>query len=141
MTGWRFTWTTRHRPTTGITDQFHLNLFAHNDIGILFLPHVRNTQLWDNIFWENTEQVAIQGGGELKGNLWQKRWPRQLWSDYTGFDANEDGIGDLAYKSTSLFENLMDHYPGLRLFNLSPATDAIDLAARAFPPSRSRGPR
>ena len=123
---------------TGITDQFHLNLFAHNDIGILFLPHVRNTQLWDNIFWENTEQVAIQGGGELKGNLWQKDGRGNYWSDYTGFDANEDGIGDLAYKSTSLFENLMDRYPGLRLFNLSPATDAIDLAARAFPITQPR---
>ncbi|WP_423225601.1 nitrous oxide reductase family maturation protein NosD [Candidatus Amarolinea aalborgensis] len=126
-------------PTaSGLTDQFHLNLFAHNDIGLLFLPHVRGAQLWDNIFWENAEQVAIQGGGELKGNLWQKDGRGNYWSDYTGFDANEDGIGDLAYKSTSLFENLMDRYPGLRLFNLSPASDAVDLAARAFPITQPR---
>jgi len=46
---------------------------------------------------------------------------------------NGDQVGDLPYKSTSLYENLMDTYPELRLFQLSPATDAIDLAARAFP--------
>ena len=123
---------------SGVTDQFHLNLFAHNDIALLFLPHVRNTQLWDNIFWENAEQVAIQGGGELKGNVWQKNGRGNYWSDYSGYDANEDGIGDLAYRSTSLFENLMDRYPSLRLFSLSPATDAIDLAARAFPITQPR---
>ena len=126
-------------PTaSGVIDQFYLNVFAHNDIGILFLPHVRGAQMWENIFWENGEQIAIQGGGELKGNLWNRDGRGTYWSDYTGFDANEDGIGDLAYKSTSLFENLMDRYPGLRLFNLSPATDAIDLAARAFPITQPR---
>jgi nitrous oxidase accessory protein len=32
-----------------------------------------------------------------------------------------------------VFESLMDAYPELRLFQLSPAVDAIDMAARAFP--------
>ena len=32
-----------------------------------------------------------------------------------------------------MFEDLLEKYPELRLFQLSPATDALDLAAKAFP--------
>lgn len=123
---------------SGVRDHFYRNLFAHNDIGILFLPLVKNTEFWDNTFWENSEQVAIQGGGELKGNQWEVNGRGNYWSDYAGFDADGDGVGDLPYESISLFENLMDRYPALRLFQLSPASDAIDLAARAFPITKPR---
>jgi nitrous oxidase accessory protein len=42
-------------------------------------------------------------------------------------------VGDLPYRETSLFENLMEREPKLRLFLHSPAQQAIDMAARAFP--------
>ncbi|MCB0129879.1 MAG: ATP-binding cassette domain-containing protein, partial [Caldilineaceae bacterium] len=50
-----------------------------------------------------------------------------------GYDATDDGIGDLAYRSESLFENLADQYPALALLHFSPVEQAIDLAAQAFP--------
>jgi len=50
-----------------------------------------------------------------------------------GYDADKDGLGDLPYVSKSLFENMMDKNPYLRLFQLSPAQQAVDMAARAFP--------
>src|SRR5262249_36783567 len=56
-----------------------------------------------------------------------------FWSDYSGFDANADGIGDVPYRAMSLFESLIDREPKLRLFLYSPAQQAIELASRAFP--------
>lgn len=112
---------------------FENNLLAYNEIGIEMLPLVTRNTFTNNIFQENREQVAIAGGGELRGNNWSPDGWGNYWSDYAGFDANGDRVGDLPYRSTSLYENLMEQYPELRLFQLSPATDALDLAARAFP--------
>ncbi len=113
--------------------RFENNLLAYNDIGLDYLPLVQRNTFTDNVFQENGAQVAIAGQGELKGNAWSVAGRGNYWSDYAGFDADGDRVGDLPYKSTSLYENLMESYPELRLFQLSPATDAIDLAARAFP--------
>jgi nitrous oxidase accessory protein len=113
--------------------RFFDNLLAYNEIGIEFLPSVQRNTYTNNIFLENREQVAIAGGGELRGNDWAVDDKGNYWSDYAGFDVDADNVGDIPYRSTSLYENLMEKHPELRLFQLSPASDALDLAARAFP--------
>lgn len=114
--------------------RFDNNLFAYNEIGANLLPLVQRNTYSRNIFQDNGEQVAIQGGGELVGNRWSDEDGRgNFWSDYAGFDADGDRVGDIPYKSISLYENLMALYPELRLFQLSPAADALDFAATAFP--------
>ena len=113
--------------------EFDHNLFAYNDIALTMLPDVQRNTYHENIFLDNNEQVAIAGSGELKGNDWALEGRGNYWSDYAGFDADGDTVGDLPYAPKSLYENLMDTHPELRLFQLSPATDALDLAAKAFP--------
>lgn len=111
----------------------HRNVFAYNDVGVLFLPAVRRNRVNENAFIENIEQIAIQGLGDFKGNEFTIAGRGNYWSDYNGFDAVGDGIGDIAYQPVSLFENLMDREPKLRMFIYSPAQQAVELAARAFP--------
>lgn len=114
--------------------RFDNNLFAYNEIGANLLPLVQRNTYTRNIFQDNGEQIAIQGGGELHGNQWSdESGLGNYWSDYAGFDADGDRVGDIPYKSVSLYENLMALYPELRLFQLSPAADALDFAAAAFP--------
>ena len=114
-------------------DLFQRNVFAYNDIGISFQPSVQRNIFTENTFLENMEQVAIRGGEILKGNTWTVDNRGNFWSDYAGYDVNGDGLGDLPYQPRSLFENLMDQQPALRLFLMSPAQQAIELATRAFP--------
>lgn len=109
------------------------NLLAYNEVGAQLLPDVHGNEYTGNIFLENNEQIGISGGGELSQNEWAAGGKGNYWSDYAGFDGNGDQIGDLPYQSKSLFEDLMGQYPELRIFQLSPATAALDLAAKAFP--------
>ena len=82
---------------------------------------------------ENLQQVAVIGSGTFAGNEFTVNGRGNFWSDYRGYDADGDGVGDLAYRESSLFENLMEREPKLRLLLHSPAQQALDLAARAFP--------
>ncbi len=110
--------------------QFENNLIAFNDVGIILLQSARNNEFTGNTFWENIQQVAFQGGGNsATQNLWQGNY----WSDYAGFDANGDGLGDTPYRAERLFENLTDREPLLRALIYSPAAQAVEFAGAAFP--------
>lgn len=116
-----------------ISQHFTRNAFVHNDVGLMFNPSVRRNSFSQNSFIDNLEQVGLTAGGTFEGNYFSVDGRGNFWSDYTGYDQGGDGVGDLPYVSKSLFENMMDRNQELRLFQLSPAQQAIELAARAFP--------
>lgn len=116
-----------------VFDTFDHNVIAYNDIGVAFMPAVHRNRFTRNIFLENIEQIAVLGQGRLTGNEFSVAGVGNFWSDYLGYDRNNDGQGDVPYRSVSLFENLMDRQPKLRFFLYSPAEQAINLAARAMP--------
>ena len=116
-----------------VSQHFTHNAFVHNDIGLLFNPSVKRNFFSQNSFIENMEQVGLTGNGNFRDNGFTVNGQGNFWSDYTGYDKNGDTLGDLPYVSKSLFENMIIKNPQLRLFQLSPAQQAIDTAARAFP--------
>lgn len=119
------------RPATNVT--YANNLLAYNEVGLEMLPNTQANRFHDNILLDNGQQINVAGGGDLMRNDWAVDGRGNYWSDYAGFDANGDAIGDLPYTAKSLFDTLIGTYPDLRLFQLGPASDALDLAARAFP--------
>jgi nitrous oxidase accessory protein len=119
-------------------DRYTRNVFAYNDIGLAFQPSVQRTAVYGNSFIENIQQVAILGGGELRENRFTHEGRGNYWSDYRGYDFTGDGIGEMPYQAESLWDNLMDREPALRLFLYSPAQQAVEMAARAFPVVRPR---
>lgn len=124
--------------SVGIEQTFEGNLFAYNQIGVLFLPSVKGNVFWGNAFVDNTVQVAVQGGGRFAGNVWTRNGVGNYWSDYAGYDADEDGFGDVPYRLDDLYDHLLDRNPELMLFAETPASRALDLAARAFPVIKPR---
>jgi nitrous oxidase accessory protein len=124
--------------------EFYRNTIAHNDTGFTFLPSVRGNMLWDNNFIDNIEQVRMAGRGDLRHNqFWREdddagggEARGNFWSDYTGYDQDRDGIGDWVHESLTLFENLLDREPKLRILLFSPAQQAIEFVGRALPAIR-----
>lgn len=109
------------------------NSLSFNEIGLLATPITHDNVITENAFIENEEQVTVHGGGQLTLNSFEKDGRGNFWSDYAGFDLENDGIGDLPHAPRSLFRNLLAREPNLRIFVHSPAQQAIELTARAFP--------
>jgi nitrous oxidase accessory protein len=55
------------------------------------------------------------------------------WSDYNGYDAGGDGVGDTPYAPQPPFASALTNQPTLRLFQFTIAQQAIDVAATMFP--------
>lgn len=124
-------------PTArGVEHHFTGNLFAHNDQGVTLLPAVAGNVFTDNAFVENREQVGVAGSGTPSANAWSVDGTGNHWSDFVGYDADGDGIGDLSHQVNDLFSSLTDGTADLMIFSGSPAARVVDAAARAFPSLR-----
>jgi len=109
------------------------NRIAFNEVGLLATPITHDNVITVNAFIENEEQVTVHGGGQLSLNTFASDGRGNFWSDYNGFDKDRDGIGDFPQSPSSLFRTLLARDPNLRLFVHSPAQQAVELTARAFP--------
>lgn len=105
------------------------NTVAHNDIGFNLMPTALRNRFNGNNVIDNAEQTLIDGSSIQTVNEWNGNY----WSDYRGFDAGGDGIGDVPYRTMRLFERLTDRFHDLKIFFGSPSVQAIDFAATTFP--------
>lgn len=113
---------------------FRNNMIAYNDAGIGVMPSARSNIYYENSFVENLEQVTVLGSGQLSdGNVWNQNGIGNYWSDYAGYDADGDGLGDVPFKSAAMSEQLRRSNPQLQLFRFSLAETAVDFAAEAMP--------
>jgi nitrous oxidase accessory protein len=113
----------------GVVNVFRGNTVAFNDVGIQVLPSVRDNVFEANDFRDNVAPVAVSGGGSALRNTWR----RNYWSDYAGFDANDDGLGDTPYVHERLSDDLLARHDALAVFRLSLAAQALDVLSRVFP--------
>ncbi|MBN1358114.1 right-handed parallel beta-helix repeat-containing protein [Candidatus Bathyarchaeota archaeon] len=82
------------------------NNVVDSTYGVYFFESPDN-KFWHNNFIENTQQVDIDLDS---ANVWDDGYPSggNYWSDYSGSDANGDGIGDTPY---IIDANNTDNYP------------------------------
>jgi nitrous oxidase accessory protein len=117
-------------PTTeGVLNRFDSNVIAFNDVAVALLPSVKSNQFIDNTFLDNVQPVRVTGGGTALANQWYGNY----WSEYAGFDEDEDGYGDTPYVYERLSDDLLQKHERLKVFNLSLAAASIDALSRVLP--------
>jgi nitrous oxidase accessory protein len=109
--------------------KYFQNLIAYNETGVEVISSLENSQFNRNSFLENYEQTSLSRGQNSNNEFWKQNY----WSDYSGYDKNNDGVGDIPYKSEQILENLIEDKPNLKFFLYSPAINTINYASDAFP--------
>ena len=108
---------------------FSNNLIAYNGIGIRFLNDWKGNEFRQNRFVDNLTQVAVSSGKTANRNI----WAGNHWSDYEGFDEDQDGVGDTPYELYVYADRLWQDVPYAQFFKGSPVLEVMDFLERLAP--------
>lgn len=122
----------------GATCAIRRNVVGGNDVGVEMQPAVDDVLFTENAFVANRIQVKVRGYTDGHRNRWSAEGRGNYWSDYVGFDADGDGVGDAPYRVEQFFEDLTERWPEVGVLRMSPVTMALEMAARAFPIGQPR---
>jgi parallel beta-helix repeat protein len=100
-----------------------------NNIPQMDLSYCYNSIFYHNNFISPENKVELFQSGS---NIWDDGYPSggNYWSDYTGVDANGDGIGDTPY---IIDANNRDRYPLMKPFRVGPRTWYVDDDLQDYP--------
>ncbi len=111
------------------TNRFDDNLIAYNGIGIRFLNDWHSNVFRGNRFAGNLTQVFVSGGKTANRNVWEGNY----WSDYRGFDRDQDGVGDTPYELFAYSDRIWRDIPYAQFYKGSPMLEALDFLERLAP--------
>lgn len=106
------------------------NTFARTAIGIHMTAGSQNNAIHENALISNRTQVKYVS---TRAQEWSKDGRGNYWSDYMGWDINDDGIGDTPHKPNDAVDRILWTYPTARVLMNSPAVALMRWVQSAFP--------
>ncbi|MEH6649766.1 MAG: nitrous oxide reductase family maturation protein NosD [Motiliproteus sp.] len=112
------------------------NLFNASDLGIHMTAGSEDNVIAGNAFTDNKEQVKYVSNRKQN---WSENGRGNFWSDYLGWDMDDDGIGDTHYEPNDGVDKLLWKYPSVKVLLNSPAVETLRWVQRQFPVLKSPG--
>lgn len=103
------------------------NRFEKNGYALRILGNCMNNQFTKNDFLHNSFDVTTNANkdyNDFNGNYWQ---------DYTGYDLDRDGIGDVPFRPVKLFTYIIAKSPTSIILMRSTFIDLLNLAEKVTP--------
>jgi len=112
------------------------NTLEHSDIGIHLTAGSENNKIYGNRFIGNHRQVKYVGNRKQE---WSYKKRGNYWSDYLGWDRDNNGLGDTAYEPNDGIDKMLWKYPSAKILMNSPAVIALRWIEHEFPVLQSPG--
>jgi nitrous oxidase accessory protein len=112
------------------------NDFIDSDIGIHLTAGSENNKIFANNFSGNYIQVKYVA---TRKQEWSENGGGNYWSNYLGWDRNNDGIGDRAFEPNDAIDKLFWKYPLAKLLMNSPSVQVLRWSQEKFPVFKSPG--
>lgn len=109
------------------------NEIAFCNVGMLFHSDLEGNLIKGNSLHDNLTQVYTRG--ETANN---NKFEGNYWSDYQGYDKNEDNVGDVPYKLYSYSEHLWAFNKNVKFFYGAPILEVLDFLERLAPFSKPK---
>lgn len=103
------------------------NTFSKNGWAIKVLGACYANTFKNNNFLYNSFDISYNG--RLNDNLFDQNY----WSDYTGYDLDKNGIGDVPYRPVKLFSYIVNKTPETIVLLRSLFMDIIDFSEKVSP--------
>jgi nitrous oxidase accessory protein len=114
------------------SSQVRNNLIAGNEVALSMQSNARlsfyGNSVIDNLV--DFEKQGIRFNAECK---WSNEGRGNYWSNYRGYDTDNDGVGDLGYTVEDLTEHVIDRSTAARAFLYTPSHLTLESAIRMFP--------
>jgi nitrous oxidase accessory protein len=108
------------------------NVIAGNEVGLALQSNATMT-VTANLIADNLTDVRSVGRQLSPSMQWSLKGRGNAWSQYRGYDADRDGIGDVPYHLDGAMDALVARQPMVQALLYTPAHLAIEAAARMFP--------
>ncbi|VVQ10888.1 putative ABC transporter binding protein NosD [Pseudomonas fluorescens] len=112
------------------------NHFERSAVGIHLTAGSEDNRIADNAFVDNQQQVKYVA---TRLQEWSAQGRGNYWSDYLGWDRNNDAVGDVIYEPNDNVDRLLWLYPQVRLLMKSPSIEVLRWVQRSFPVTKSPG--
>lgn len=106
------------------------NLVDTTEIGIHLTAGSEETKVYGNSFLNNPTQVKYVSN---KKQEWSKDGRGNYWSNYLGWDMNNDNVGDVVFEPNDGIDKLVWQYPEMKMIMDSPAVIILRWVQRQFP--------
>lgn len=103
------------------------NRFARNGYALRIMGNCTDNVISDNDFLENSFDVttnARSNYNDFTGNYWE---------EYTGYDLDRNGIGDIPFRPVKLFTYIISQAPASIILMRSTFIDLLNLAEKVTP--------
>ena len=106
------------------------NIIDTAEIGIHLTAGSEHIKIFGNSFINNPTQVKYVSN---KKQEWSKDGRGNYWSNYLGWDMNNDGIGDAIFEPNDGIDKLVWQYPEMKMIMDSPAILILRWVQKQFP--------
>ncbi len=103
------------------------NLFEKNGWAIKLMANSMENYFRQNDFISNSFDVATNSRQNF--NLFEKNY----WNDYSGYDLDKNGIGDVPYRPVKIFSVLVQQQPASLVLLHSLFADLLNIAESVMP--------
>jgi len=110
---------------------FRNNVIGENDVALEMFSSAEGNLFAGNNFVQNLSPLQLIGASTT--TQWTEHEKGNYWSNYSGYDLDADGVGDIPHRIQNVFEYMEGNYPRLRLYLESPAAQAIATAETIVP--------